>query len=101
MPKYFLLTIYKIYIFFCHNSFFLTFSLFRALWSKFTFQKNIKNEFSTLYSGFHFWTFINVHFSKPKILLGINLTNNRYYCERYLKKLYINCEIILILKYLS
>jgi hypothetical protein len=46
--------------FFCHNKFFLKKIIFRALWSKFTFQKNIKNEFSTLYLGFEKWTFINV-----------------------------------------
>ena len=50
--------------------------------------------FSKLFPGFSFWTFINVHFSKPKILLGIYLTNNRYYLN-YLKKLYINCNNVI------
>jgi hypothetical protein len=79
MPKYFLLNIYKKNKKKYELRFIFIKFIFRALWSKFTFQKNIKNEFSTLYLGFHFWTFINVHFSKPKILLGIYLTNNRYY----------------------
>ncbi len=38
-----------------------------------------KAHFSRLFSAFHFWTFINVHFSKPLGLLNLLSPKYIYY----------------------
>jgi hypothetical protein len=57
VPKPFSAKIQKKY----RNNFFRSKNIFKALWSDNVFATS----FSKLFSAFHFWTFIFVHFQKP------------------------------------
>jgi hypothetical protein len=71
MSKFFLLKKYKNYSHKIKNKFWCCDANFE-LWSQINiFHKSIL--------GFHFWTFINVHFSKPNHFYKLKYTNNRYY----------------------
>ena len=64
--------------------------IFRALWSK----TPKKGSFSKPFPGFRFWTFINVHFSKPKILLEKKLLRKINQINKF-----FNCDDTIITKY--